>query len=65
MIVKCPGCTSRLSLGEDLFAEKVVVRCPECLQVFIARSDQAVKGEDAAGDATLLISDQPRMSSRS
>lgn len=60
MIVKCPGCASRLSLGEDLFAEKVVVRCPECLQVFIARPGDAENGTDATGDATLLISDKPQ-----
>ncbi len=59
MIVKCPGCASRLSLGEDLFAEKVVVRCPECLQVFIVRPDEAIKGSESAGEATLLISDKP------
>ena len=59
MMLKCPGCASPLSLGEDLFAEKVVVRCPECLQVFIARSDQLQPEGEALSEATLLISDKP------
>jgi len=59
MVVKCPGCASRLNLGTELFAEKVVVRCPECLQMFVARSDDMVEEGEATGEATLIVSDKP------
>jgi len=59
MVVKCPGCASRLNLGTELFAEKVVVRCPDCLQMFIARADDHVEEGEATGEATLLVSDKP------
>ena len=60
MIVSCPGCKSLLNLAEDLFMEKVVVRCPECLQIFIARSEDAEEGE-ATGEATIMVSDRPEV----
>jgi pSer/pThr/pTyr-binding forkhead associated (FHA) protein len=59
MVIKCPGCASRLNLGTELFAHKVVVRCPECLQMFVARSEELTDEADATGDATLLVSDKP------
>jgi pSer/pThr/pTyr-binding forkhead associated (FHA) protein len=46
-------------LGTELFTEKVVVRCPECLQMFIARSDDMVEEGEATGEATILVSDKP------
>jgi len=58
MIFRCPGCKANLKVGEDLFAEKVVVRCPECLQIFIAHNDESVGEADATGEATLLVSDR-------
>jgi len=62
MIISCPGCGARLALGEDLFLEKVVVRCPECLQIFIARSADASEDEgEITGEATLLVSDHPQL----
>jgi len=60
MVIKCPGCASHLNLGTELFAKKVVVRCPECLQIFVARFEDLTKSEeDATVDATLLVSDKP------
>jgi len=59
MLVKCPGCAGKLNLGDELFAEKVVVRCPECLQIFVAHSQDLVQEGEASGEATLLASDKP------
>jgi pSer/pThr/pTyr-binding forkhead associated (FHA) protein len=59
MVVKCPGCATKLNLGTELFAHKVVVRCPECLQIFIVRSEDLIDEADATGDVTLLVSDKP------
>jgi len=59
MRLKCPGCMARLQIDDESYNEKVLVQCPECLFVFLARSGSGEddKSAEAVEDATLLTSD--------
>jgi pSer/pThr/pTyr-binding forkhead associated (FHA) protein len=58
MQVSCPGCNVGLQVDDDSYDEKVLLQCPECLYVFMAKADDAPSaGSQTMGDATLLTSD--------
>jgi pSer/pThr/pTyr-binding forkhead associated (FHA) protein len=58
MIVRCPGCRASLNVDDEAYQEKVLLQCPDCLFVFLARPVEEIE-EDAEepGEATLLTSD--------
>lgn len=58
MRLHCPGCMSALSVDDQSYKEKVLLQCPQCLFVFLARQeDNEPEQEDEQGEATLLASD--------
>ncbi|HUT56095.1 MAG TPA: FHA domain-containing protein [bacterium] len=58
MRVRCPGCMASLNVDDESYKEKVLLQCPDCLFVFLARpGEEEDEGDDAPGDATLLTSD--------
>lgn len=60
MRVRCPGCKATLNVDDDSYEEKVLLQCPDCLFVFLAKSGEDEESDEgeAPGDATLLTSDQ-------
>lgn len=60
MQLKCPGCLVLLHVEDETYKEKVLLQCPECLYVFLAKpGEEAEPGGETAGEATLLTSDFP------
>lgn len=59
MRLKCPGCMAGLKIDDESYQEKVLVQCPECLFVFLARAggEEEDSSSVPAEDATLLTSD--------
>ena len=62
MRVRCPGCMVMLQVDDESYQQKVLLQCPECLYVFMAKAeDQEQESSDSgvepAEDATLLTSD--------
>ncbi len=59
MQLKCPGCMAMLKIDDRSYEEKVLVQCPQCLFVFLARAGAGEEENSPAGveDATLLTSD--------
>jgi len=62
MRVRCPGCMAALNVDDESYKEKVLLQCPDCLFVFLARpGEEAAEGDrpgaETPGDATLLTSD--------
>lgn len=56
MVIRCTGCGAGLRLADDLYMKRVVVRCPECFEVFLVEGKLAIK-EETSEEATLLSSD--------
>ncbi len=72
MLIQCPGCLSKLMVVKEDFQSKVLLKCPECLYIFLVEEDQEIDeqslGEqsETPGEATLLVSDiQPEEASQS
>lgn len=61
MKVSCPGCMAVLQVDDESYQEKVLLQCPECLYVFMAKAGEDSGGPDPGAepveDATLLTSD--------
>jgi pSer/pThr/pTyr-binding forkhead associated (FHA) protein len=58
MKVRCPGCKTSLNVDDEAYEEKVLLQCPDCLFVFLARpAEDTDEDAEAPGEATLLTSD--------
>ncbi len=64
MRLQCPGCLSILDLDHEAEKKKVLLKCPQCLYVFLARpetepgKEEPEEGE-VKGEATVLFSEAP------
>ena len=68
MEIRCPGCLANLAVDDETYSEKVLLQCPDCLYVFLAKAGEEsgeVEADEKSesrevgspGEATLLTSD--------
>lgn len=60
MVTRCPGCLTPLRFKGESFEDKVLLQCPECLYVFLVKTETRSEEKsppDVEDEATLLASD--------